>query len=229
MVGLLIVLAVLLSLVSFAATIWLAVVAFRKSVLWGLGTLFVPFCSLVFAALHWQEAKKPFLVGMASGFASILFFFGAGFVGATSVAREMQASARDGAPPRRPGAVETASIPRLDDDSSSEGDAPEPSAPLRVIDDVEPPTPPTPAGAKSGVFDLSAMTRDGFAPVALADAAPLKGRWARVLTRDGKVHRGEIVAADASGVRLEHYVGSGTMVVGYRRGEIDKLLVEVSQ
>lgn len=229
MVGLLVVLAVLLSLVSFAATIWLAVVAFRKSVLWGLGTLFVPFCALVFAALHWQEAKKPFLVGMASGFASVLFFFGAGFVGAASVAREMQASARDGAQHRRPVGAETSSIPRPDDDSAPEDAAPAPAAPLRVIDDAQLPSPPPPAGAKSGVFDLSAMTRDGFAPVALENATSLKGRYARIVTRDGKVHRGELVAADASGVRLEHYVGSGTMIVGYRRGEIDKLLVEVSQ
>jgi hypothetical protein len=41
--------------------IWLLVKAFQKSVLWGLGYLFVPFVNLVFVILHWEDTKKPFL------------------------------------------------------------------------------------------------------------------------------------------------------------------------
>ena len=43
----------------------LLVKAFQTSVLWGLGYIFVPFVSLVFVALHWQETKKPFLYLLA--------------------------------------------------------------------------------------------------------------------------------------------------------------------
>jgi hypothetical protein len=41
--------------------------AFRESILWGLGVLFLPFVSLIFLALHWRQAKDPFflqLVGL---------------------------------------------------------------------------------------------------------------------------------------------------------------------
>ncbi len=43
----------------------LLVKAFQTSVLWGLGYLFVPFVSLVFVVMYWQETKKPFLYLLA--------------------------------------------------------------------------------------------------------------------------------------------------------------------
>jgi hypothetical protein len=36
--------------------------AFKTSVLWGLGSLFVPFVSLIFVAMHWADNMKPFLI-----------------------------------------------------------------------------------------------------------------------------------------------------------------------
>lgn len=48
-------------LVLVVSGIWLLVVAFQTSVLWGLLSLLVPFASLVFVIIHWQVAKKPFL------------------------------------------------------------------------------------------------------------------------------------------------------------------------
>jgi hypothetical protein len=47
--------------ISFVAGIWFLVVAFRESVLWGLGCLLIPFVSLIFLIIHWSEAKRPFL------------------------------------------------------------------------------------------------------------------------------------------------------------------------
>jgi len=43
----------------------LLVKAFQTSVLWGLGYIFVPFVSLIFVIMHWQETKKPFLYLLA--------------------------------------------------------------------------------------------------------------------------------------------------------------------
>jgi hypothetical protein len=43
----------------------LLVKAFQTSVLWGLGYVFVPFVSLIFVILYWQETKKPFLYLLA--------------------------------------------------------------------------------------------------------------------------------------------------------------------
>jgi hypothetical protein len=51
--------------VLFAAAIWLIVAAFRVSILWGVAVFLIPFASLVFIVVHWQEAKAPFLAHIA--------------------------------------------------------------------------------------------------------------------------------------------------------------------
>ena len=45
--------------------VWGIVVAFRRSLLWGLCYLFVPFAALVFIAVAWADAKRAFLVNLA--------------------------------------------------------------------------------------------------------------------------------------------------------------------
>ena len=45
--------------------IWLLVVTFKTSVWWGLGSLFIPFVSLIFVIMNWQATKKPFLIQLA--------------------------------------------------------------------------------------------------------------------------------------------------------------------
>jgi hypothetical protein len=45
--------------------IWIVVLAFKKSVLWGIGSLIVPFVSLIFVIMNWQDSKKPFLIQIA--------------------------------------------------------------------------------------------------------------------------------------------------------------------
>jgi hypothetical protein len=43
----------------------LLIKAFQTSVLWGLGYLFVPFVSLIFVVMYWNDTKKPFLYMLA--------------------------------------------------------------------------------------------------------------------------------------------------------------------
>jgi hypothetical protein len=47
--------------------IWLLVLAFREHILWGLGSLFVPFVGLIFAVMHWAKAGRPFLIALGGG------------------------------------------------------------------------------------------------------------------------------------------------------------------
>ncbi len=50
--------------------LWLLIVAFQTSILWGLGSLFVPFVSLIFVLLNWNVSKAPFItvvIGFALG------------------------------------------------------------------------------------------------------------------------------------------------------------------
>jgi hypothetical protein len=45
--------------------------AFRESILWGLGVIFLPFVALVYLILDWPVAKKPFFIWLY-GFAFVL-------------------------------------------------------------------------------------------------------------------------------------------------------------
>ena len=55
--------AILLGLaIAFVGGIMFLVAAFRTSILWGLGVLFIPFISLFFLIFHWQVAKKSFFI-----------------------------------------------------------------------------------------------------------------------------------------------------------------------
>jgi uncharacterized membrane protein len=45
--------------------LWLLVVIFQTSVLWGILSLVVPFVSLFFVITNWDETKRPFLIQLA--------------------------------------------------------------------------------------------------------------------------------------------------------------------
>lgn len=226
--GLVLVLVILLGLVSFVASVWLVVVAFKQSPLWGLATLFIPFAALVFVIKYWQESKKPFLLSVGTGVATIALAFIAGIGAATAASRHMTAemagemakmqTQADESAARTAGSAQTAPEPAPVEPASREDDG------LAAISNIKVTVPVAAAPA----FDLNALTADGFAPVALRDAKGLEGRRAKVVSADGNIHPGELVKADSSGVRLQRYVGGGTLIVDYRKSEIDKLLVEVT-
>ena len=48
--------------VALIGGIWLLVVTYKKSVWWGLGSLFIPLVGLIFVIMNWQLTKTPFLV-----------------------------------------------------------------------------------------------------------------------------------------------------------------------
>jgi len=48
--------------IALVGVVWLLVITFKTSVLWGFGSLFIPIVSLVFVAMHWDETKRPFLI-----------------------------------------------------------------------------------------------------------------------------------------------------------------------
>ena len=51
-------------LVALIGGIWFLVVAFRQTIWWGLGCLFIPFVSIIFLIIHWSDAAKPFFVSL---------------------------------------------------------------------------------------------------------------------------------------------------------------------
>lgn len=46
--------------------VWLLILAFRKSMLWGLGSLLLPFVILVFAVMHWSETQEALMLQVAA-------------------------------------------------------------------------------------------------------------------------------------------------------------------
>jgi hypothetical protein len=74
------------TLISLVGGIWLVVLAFKEHVLWGLGSLFVPFVGLVFAIMFWSIAKKPFLIALGG---SVLSVVGAVVLAATSMPAQL--------------------------------------------------------------------------------------------------------------------------------------------
>jgi hypothetical protein len=66
------ILAVIGYIISLVGGIWLLVVAFQEGIGWGLACLLLPFVSIVFVILHWEDAKSPFLTSLAGGVALIL-------------------------------------------------------------------------------------------------------------------------------------------------------------
>lgn len=229
--GLLLVLVILLGLVSFVASVWLVVVAFKQGPLWGLATLFIPFAALVFVIKFWRESKKPFLLSVGSGVAMILVALIAGIGAASAASRHMSSQiaaemaktrSQAGGPAHQSAASPAA---RVEPSEAPPADSPtRQDDGLAAISNIKVTVP----AAAAPAFDLNAITPDGFAPIAPRDAKGLEGRRAKVVSPDGHIHPGELVKADANGVRLQRYVGGGTLIVDYRRSEIDKLLVEVT-
>jgi hypothetical protein len=61
-------------LIALICDIWIVVLAFQESVLWGLGCLFLPVVGIVFAIMYWDTAHKPFLISLGG---AALAFVGA--------------------------------------------------------------------------------------------------------------------------------------------------------
>ena len=72
MTGLFFLLAGLSLLVISVTGIWLLVLSFRTSVLWGLAVLLLPFAVVVFAIKYWDECKKPFLAYIGGTVATVV-------------------------------------------------------------------------------------------------------------------------------------------------------------
>ncbi len=53
------------TIVLFTGSIGFLLVAFRESILWGLGCMFLPFVSFIFLWLHWRSVSKPFFMSMS--------------------------------------------------------------------------------------------------------------------------------------------------------------------
>ena len=101
-----IILIVLGALLAAVGGVWGIVVAFRRSLIWGLCYIFVPFASLAFLIVAWADAKRPFLVRMMGVFLilSVLLLPNQGGLGLKKLAA-INLQQFEGFSPAVPGAV----------------------------------------------------------------------------------------------------------------------------
>ena len=236
----LVVVAVLAAIASTVFSIWLVAIAFRRHVLWGLASLFLPFAVIVFAVKHWEESRKPFLYSLATGVAASFFFIAAAVLGVGAASKQLaegmnedlaQEMARVRATMEAQAAAggsrnaESSPAAQAPDDGAERAD-PEP-VPLPI---ALPPvtTAPNVTGDLGGfTYDPADVTRDGYVEVPLREAGRAIGRFAKVVETDGQSHRGALVRADAGGVELERSLGGGTVSYRVSGKRIDSILIDV--
>lgn len=68
-------------IIALVGGIMFLIVAFKESILWGIGCFIIPFVGLIFLVMHWGKASKPFFIYLG-GF--ILAMIGGGLSGSFS-------------------------------------------------------------------------------------------------------------------------------------------------
>ena len=82
-------------IVAAWGNIWFLVIAFKESALWGLGCLIVPFVSLIYLVMRWQECWRAFVLNIVG----IAVFWGVlGMLGASEMSEAAQLPAEEPAP-----------------------------------------------------------------------------------------------------------------------------------
>jgi hypothetical protein len=209
------------------ASIWLLVVAFKQSILWGLACLFVPFASIVFIILHWDSAKRPFLfsiVGLVLVGAGVAVLDRDAAVRVVTAARPgSQAAplpkALDAPPavpsttPLLPGTPQTqlapTALPGPANPKAAEpaaADVPQQQAPVGTLPAPRPTDPPT------------------HANVAVGDLAKHIGEPLRYQMKDGRTVVGTLRSVDNDTVKLERDMGLGVSAFRIPLADVDRVL-----
>jgi len=72
-------------LIALIGGIMVLIKAFQQSVWWGLGSIFIPFVSLIFVIMYWSVAKKGFLISLGGTVLAIVGVFVAAAGGHTHI------------------------------------------------------------------------------------------------------------------------------------------------
>ena len=206
MTGLMIGLAVLASLASFVFFIWLAVIAFKQGVGWGLAVLFLPFGVLFFAVKHWSDVKKPFLLHVGTGVASGLFMF----IGAAAMTNAAMAQMND---PEFQAQLQAAMEEQVNEaEAEGEMNFETPETPAFEIDET------------TGVTNLAPRST----PPSIGPSSPSSIPQLSLPTLNDE----PIAAARPKSVgasNAERYVGSNVRIVGHKGMETVAKLVSVKR
>jgi len=216
-----------LAFVAFAAYVWLLVVAFKESALWGvLVLLFSPITAIIFAVKYWNEAKKPFLVYVGSGAASLAIVFmmfavvgGQMMQMAAEVQEEVSdelARAQQASEPVQEPATTTPPIEAEVHQPDDAGDTPGVVTTDAVATLRQEPT------AESTTANTTRVSRRG-ARIALANIESHKGEKMRIVTSDGNDFVARYLGRQDGQLEFEKTMRAGTFAVFLSNHEIESL------
>jgi len=212
MSGFFFVLAMLLLLASSIFGIWMLVLSFRTSVMWGLAVLFLPFAVVVFAIVHWQECKKPFLWYMGTSVAGFMLIFmtvGAAVGEAAQMAAEEQAQMMESEQSDPVDWDQELAKP----DSAPVDPYPSPSASVQ--------RPMRPAPSTPVMRDPSRVLPGG--KIKLSQAGDYIGERVRVIAHDGRLMKGELKEVRTDRLIIEQELRAGFVSFDVARREVDAL------
>jgi hypothetical protein len=235
----LLILLIAAGLVSLLGSLWFLMVAFRAGIVWGLACLFIPFAALVFLAMHWEEAKKPFLMSfLAAIFCGAILGLGS--------ATELRSEASPNTAPAVATSTPSVKPTRIEDAT--------PSPPDRRWSSFKPDTPPpsaaaasTPTGATiadppsaSPSAEPSAEPRNtppptlmppprppappSHAPIPMKELEKHKGEPLRFRMKDGRAVDGRLQGIQDGVVRLEREMGMGSTSFVLSLADVDQVL-----
>lgn len=227
---------------AFAGFVWLVVVAFNRSALWGVLVLLLsPITAIVYAVKFWDESKKPFMVYMGSSLAATALFMAtiAAIGGAVmkEAALQMdqleQQAAQDPGNSGAPDAPAPASmdpiqqaLSRLEQEPTLSDGEPSPSA-LSVLDIH---------GAEGGEDSWALLDDDDTEPapkkprprngvVQLGEAKLYIGEHFEIVTKGGREYQGRLVHAEGGELRLSRGMMAGSFTIDLKQSDVKSLRI----
>lgn len=183
---------VILLLVSMVGGVMVLIAAFRSGIWWGLGSLLLAPVWLIFVFTHWAEAKKGFLISLASFALMLPVAFIGGLMSALSGVAPVASVGPGGEPSG------TAAPQWQSQGSSSAGeDTSQGDASASAEDSAEP--------QQAKVKKITYAYQD----VPFEDLGPLLQTPVIVTTRDGREHKGLLIEATPQKITVQKTVSGG--------------------
>lgn len=213
--------------VGIVGSLMVVAVAFRQSLLWGLGSLFLAPVWLIFIVLHWEESKRGFFISLAG---TAILFLGVFFLPTADLLGGLDS-----------GSEEVWDEPLGDFGPATEGEAPAettaaPDLPLSGSEALDSGEGVASAAGREPRRPLSrpSLPRGPAAPrprprenltVPVERASSYIGQLVDIVKVDGTVVTARIRHVDEEGLRIEQPVGGGSITFSLPRRQIQELRV----
>jgi hypothetical protein len=213
---------IILSIISLIAWIWLLVVAFKEHVMWGLGVFFLsPILAIVFAIMHWQEAKKPFLIYIITTvlvFGMYINLFSDAITQSVEIAQQQESGQiSEEEAQRRMFEMFGMEVPPELQQQATEQQTTENEI-TKLTEQLEQ------GGGTEAPQEKQRV--EVFNPIRLSQAKQYIGRTIQITTRSGVVKKGTLKTVHYDRITLERQLRGGDFAFDVRNSDIERLEVQ---